>query len=63
MAYDDILRKIGGNRHEFKMFAIFFFNGIPNALITIGLVFTQYMPEVYRCALPDAVNTAMEKVR
>ena len=49
MAYDDLLEKVNGKRYLLKMFAVFFFNGFPNALVTTSIAMMLFVPDKFWC--------------
>ena len=63
MSYDALLHKIYGKAFDIKLFVIFFFNGIPNALNTCTIVMLLYSPPNQRCNLPYYALDAVEKIR
>ena len=62
MTYDGLLRKVYGKAFDRKLFIIFFFNGIPNALITCTIAMMLYTPPYYRCNLPPYANDIIKEV-
>ena len=62
MTYDGLLHKIHGRAFDIKLFIIFFFNGIPNALITCTIVMLLYVPPDQHCHLPKYALDAITEV-
>lgn len=49
MAYDDLLRKLDGEKYLVRLFLVFFLNGFPNALVTTPVAMMTYLPPTFRC--------------
>nr|CAB3266160.1 solute carrier family 22 member 5-like [Phallusia mammillata] len=55
MTYDSLLESVGSfGIYQKKLFAIFFVNGIPNALLLTSIVFLHYMPE-HQCTVDHLI--------
>jgi len=57
MTYDDLLKKVDGPRFRWRMVALFFLNGIPNALVVTSLAMVHFIPQSFRCTLSPELNS------